>query len=301
MNCTILLHSTTGNTRLVTKYAAARLEKRGVTVRIHDIVRHPEMPDLSDCDLLGVSCPTMYFRGTLAMEYFLDRLPAASPAPKPAFLLATASGQTGAHFPIQAEQLRPNGWVTMGARFVPCVDNWPIARTLTRPARPFLALGALANRWLPPLSELLGFLWPELGDPEKVHREQVKVFVDEMVRRASSGTPLDSFRPLGMTVQTPILGKIGRMMTADKMASSTRVRIVPKACSRCGVCVNVCPVGCIWRDDADDVPQVGTGCTGCWACFNHCPEGAISGLAAPRGSGRYPGPSREMRSLFHTK
>ena len=47
MRITILLHSTTGNTRLVTRYAARRLEAAGHDVTVHDIVkRRGEEPAL---------------------------------------------------------------------------------------------------------------------------------------------------------------------------------------------------------------------------------------------------------------
>jgi len=64
----ILVHSTTGNTRLVARHAAGRLEAAGWEVTRHDIVKRPEPPPIHDVDLLGVASPTMYFRTTIAIQ-----------------------------------------------------------------------------------------------------------------------------------------------------------------------------------------------------------------------------------------
>ena len=299
MNCTILLHSTTGNTRVVTRFAAARIEAKGHRCTIHDVARHPEPPSLDDVDLLGVSCPTMYFRPTLAMERAVDRLPAAAGgALRPAFLLATASGETGAHFPLLAEQLRGKGWWTLGARFVPCVNNWPPQRTLTglvAPARPLAEI--LVARW-EQLGARLSFLWPDVGETEARFRGDVAAFVDEMLRRAGSDASPETFAPTGLRVGSKLTSLLGRRITPDKMRWATSISICAERCTACGVCVAVCPVGCLSREEDDDVPRVGDDCTGCWACHNHCPEGAISGLVSPHGAGRYAGPSRKLRDLF---
>ena len=297
MRCLILLHSTTGNTAVVTRFAADRIRAAGHECTVHDIVRHPEVPALDDVDLLGVACPTMYFRPTIAMEIFIDRLPATTPA-RPAFLLATASGETGAHFPLLAERLRPKGWLTLGARFVPCVDNWPPHRVATGLARPLRALAAILYRYVPPLHTGLQFLWPELGEPETRHRDQITAFIAEMLARAAAPGGPAHFAPTGLGIGGLWPSRFGRWMTRDKMCAATRPRIDARLCSSCGTCVAVCPVGCISRAAEDAVPNVGSGCTGCWACYNHCPDGAISGLGCPRGAGRYAGPSPAMRELF---
>lgn len=47
--------------------------------------------------------------------------------------------------------------------------------------------------------------------------------------------------------------------------------VTSSACSQCGVCADLCPMGAIDRDDPSKVP--GT-CIKCGACVKSCPEGA---------------------------
>ena len=43
------------------------------------------------------------------------------------------------------------------------------------------------------------------------------------------------------------------------------------ACTKCGICVKLCPMGII---DADDPAKVADGCLQCNACVKGCPQGA---------------------------
>jgi ferredoxin/flavodoxin len=59
----------------------------------------------------------------------------------------------------------------------------------------------------------------------------------------------------------------------DQAALAQAVRIEPGRCSRCGLCVELCPVANLqWMDDRI-VPQ--KRCTLCYRCVNHCPMQAI--------------------------
>lgn len=298
MKCIIFLHSTTGNTRLVARFAARRLEQAGHVCTVHNIVRAPEPPDMDDVDLIGVACPTMYFRGTMAMEQFISRLPVPG-GPRPAFLLATAGGDPGSHFVIQARQLRHLDWIVLGARFVPFADNWPPHRALFERiplARP------VATTLHQLLSGLLGksltFLWPDLQEPEPRHREELARFIDDVARRAATGEVDTAPAPGELFVKSALTGALGRIMTVKQMRRVTAIRVSADRCSACGICVEVCPVGCLSRAGDDAVPAAGAGCTGCWACYNHCPDGAISGWTVKKGLGRYHGPSSASRELF---
>ena len=297
MKTTIFLHSTTGNTRVVTRFAAAQLRAAGHDCHIHDIVKHPEPPPLDDLDLIGIAAPTMYFRATFAMERFVGRMrPPAKP--KPAFLLATAAGEPGAQFSVLAELLAPKDIVTLGAHWVMAPSNWPphlIAVKLVGPATPLIA--AIVRR-VPASKWVLGTLWPQACEPQPKDRETLRVFLADIIRQAATGDLAGAPSPKSLLRSLPGADAMGRLSTPEMAAKATRPRIHHKRCTACGVCVCLCPVGCISRDHDDEVPRVGANCTGCWACYNHCPEGAISGWMSPRGLGRYPGPSRAARELF---
>jgi len=298
MKTIIFLHSTTGNTRLVTRFAAAQVRALGHDCSIVDITRHPDPPPLDDVDLIGLACPTMYWRPTVVMERFVARLPTAVPGPKPAFQLATASGDPGSHFALAAEQLAHKDWITLRAYFVPMVNNWPSHRALSEriPFAAPLAEGLTAQR--PHLRPSLGWLWPDVGEPVSRHREGLVTFLEDVILMADAMDLSAAKPPAQLWRGHRWMAAAGRLMTVDQMRQATNVRVDASRCTRCGTCVSVCPVGCMTRETDDDVPHVGADCTGCWTCFNHCVDGAISGMGAPHGAGRYAGPSPRSRALF---
>jgi ferredoxin len=301
MKSIIFLHSTTGNTRLVTRFAAAQLRRLGHECSIVDITRHPEPPPLDDVDLIGLACPSMYWRPTVVMERFVARLPVAMPGPKPAFQLATASGDPGSHFALAAEQLAYKGWITLRAYFVPMVNNWPSHRALSEriPFAAPLAEGITGGR--PDLRPSLGWLWPDVGEPVSRHRDGLVAFLEDVARRAEARDFSAAKPPNRLWQGRRWMALTGRLMTVEQMRLATNIRVDASRCTRCGTCVQVCPVDCMTRAGEDEVPQVGANCTGCWACFNHCADGALSGMGAPNGAGRYAGPSPQARALFRPK
>jgi ferredoxin len=299
MHCTLLLHSTTGNTRLVARHAAAHLERTGHTCVVHDIVRQPEPPSLEQTELLIVAAPTMYFRVTKAMEQFVARLPRPPGGPRPALLLATAAGEPGAHFELLARQLQERGWVTLGARWLMMPTNWPPHRHLARLASLAEPLAALVARVLPASRILLAVSWPDLGLPSDDAPERLARWLDRMVDLVAAAPPTAA-DPAALHRGLPGMALLGRKMTVEMMRKGTDPRVIAERCARCGTCVAVCPSGCITRADAQAVPRVGEGCTGCWACFNHCPEGAIDAWLVPPGTSQYRAPDRALRRLFRS-
>lgn len=302
MNCTILLHSATGNTRLVARFAVRRLTEAGHKCVLHDVVRDPEPPDFSDVDLLGVASPTNYFGQSRVMAQFLDRMSPAPDAPRLAFLLGTCSGEPGAHFVTQAEQLQRLGWLTLGARAVSFSDSWPPHRAITKPLSFTASIGQLLGAKLSPLRMLLSIPYPDVSQPNHRTVSRLGQFIDRVSRRAAvrdlltaqSAEELAAERPPGMV-------RLGRAVTLEWIRRCTDIRIDAQRCSRCGNCVDLCPSGCLTRDSDDAVPRVGTNCVGCWACYQHCPEDAISGWHAPAGKGRYNGPSPSIVETFNSK
>jgi ferredoxin len=296
MKILLLVHSSTGNTRLVARFAARHLERQG-----HDVLfagKGPEPPpDPRGFDLVGVASPTMYFRPMLAVESWLERLPDRPDEHRPAFLLATCAGEPGAHFELQARQLARKGLRTVDAHWVPMPSNWPPHRVLSRHLEPALPLGRLLSTGpLRPLRVGWGFLWTELTEPDARDRAELEAFLDRLpkhCRTAADTAPDRLYQPW-----LPGTGYVGRTIGPREMRKATQVRIDSAACRRCGACVRACPSGCLGKPEADRPPVVGDGCTGCWACYNRCPHGALAGWATPAGTGRYRGPSPATRALF---
>lgn len=302
MKCTILLHSATGNTRLVARFAARRLTEAGHRCVLHDVASDPEPPDCGDVDLLGVASPTNYFGQSRVMEQFLDRLPPVEDGPRMAFLLGTCSGEPGAHFVTQAEHLGRLGWTTLGARAVNFPDSWPPHRAITKPLSFTASIGKALGAKVSPLRMLLSLPYPDIAQPSHRTVSRLGRFIDRVARQAAVRDHLAAVSPQELAQDRPPgMVRLGRAVTLEWIRRCTDIRIDTHRCSRCGNCVALCPPGCLTRDDDQAIPQVSDTCVGCWACYQHCPEDAISGWHAPAGKGRYGGPSHAIIETFNAK
>ena len=307
MRFKILLHSTTGNTRLIARHTLYYAESKGHHCEIVDLVRHPEPPDLAEVDCLVVACPTMYFRPTFAMEGYLTRIPNLPPGEKkPAFLLATCGGEPGAQFAIEAEILAHKGYVTLGAHWVLAPPNWPTHLQYlehlqwTRPLGRMLHQIAQKTPYELEIRTVLGFLWPEAAESNHQDCQKLEAFLERMLQQASSGDLSQAPTPGKLHHGIPSTQTLGRITTLENLSSNLHLKIEPSRCSNCGTCVRLCPVGVIRQPHEEAPPVIGEGCTICWACFNNCPDGAISASGTTAGKGQYKGPSSNMRQVFRT-
>ncbi len=73
------------------------------------------------------------------------------------------------------------------------------------------------------------------------------------------------------------LGLCGRI-------SLYRIQIATNKCSRCGICVNTCPVGALNRESSGEVRFEAERCVLCMNCIDACPEEAIRYGRKPRAS-----------------
>jgi ferredoxin len=299
MNILVLLHSTTGNTRLVARYAVARMRSAGHAVTLHDIVARPSPPELTGVDLVAVVCPTMYFRPTIAMERFVARMPSAPGRRLPALLLCTCGGMPGAHFSLLAEWLRHKDLVTLGAHSVIAPSNWPPHVWAAKPLRPAEGLGRLASRAARGLRPLWALFWPDASaETDEEDRAELDTWLDGLLARAATGRLDDAPEPRTLNSRLPFTPLTGRFFPEDAPDLIVGLRIDPERCSRCGTCLHACPSGTLTRATQEDAPTVGRWCTGCFACYNRCSTGAISAYGAPGGEAQYPGPSDAMKAVF---
>ena len=307
MRCLILMHSSTGNTRVVTQYARRFLQARGVQCELHMVGRHPGPVDLTGVDLLGVAFPVMYFHPTLAMKAAVAAMENLRPG-LPAFVLSTAAGDPGAALHVMVEQLEERGCLCLEAHWVLCPSNYPIHRgpldalERTPVVRRLHGLSRAAmrrvwRRW-PSLRPVMALAYKDAMIPVELDRRWLDEFLDTVLARqrdAEAGRPVP--RPdLERHTHGPLIWS-GRMTPPEKVAGMIGLSVAPERCTACGLCTSVCPADCVLPDD-HGVPRFGAGCTGCYACYNACEEGAISAVGTPHGVGRYPGPPSRMRELF---
>lgn len=297
MRIVILLHSTTGNTRVVARFAAERLRRLGHEVEVVDVVKTGAAPDLRGVDLLGVASPTMYFRPTWTMERALARMENAERR-TPAFLVNTCGGMPGGQFALLAELLAHKGYVVLGAHWILAPSNWPPhvdAMRALAVTEPLARAARLAPRSLRPL---WAALWESAGMPDSRDRQELEDFLATVASRAAAGRLEDAPTPSELHHPIPTTDLVGRVIPREFPDAVLRFRIDPARCSRCGTCVAVCSDRIITREAEDQVPRIGSGCTGCYGCFNHCPDGAISDALTRPGRGQYSGPPRAFRDLF---
>lgn len=298
MKIVIALHSTTGNTRIVTRFAASHLRSRGHECEVIDVVKNPEPPDLTGVDLLGLAGPTMYLRPTFTLERYASRIPNAGDEAVPAFLLNSCGGMPGAYFAMLSELLGYKGYVTLGGYWVLAPSNWPPhvvtmkKIVATEPLSVVAAVTPRKYRWVPAL------FWEKMCHPDEQDRDDLVTFLDDILHRAQSPVLEEAPLPSQLHEAIPLTITLGRIIPREFPDRLLRFHIDRSRCTACGTCVNVCSEGIIVRGGEDEVPTVTGGCSGCYACFNRCPEGALSDSLTQPGVGQYKAPPRTMRELF---
>lgn len=295
----VLVHSSTGNTALLAELAQRHLEHNGHKVSRQNIQTHPDLTTL-EFDVLVVASPTMYFRGSFAMERFLRRMQ-ASPSERPAILLATAAGETGAHFPIQGELLGRKGYFVVGAHWVISPSNYPLQRAAVALGQPLVdrgkGLADLLKARVRQVRLLTSTFFDDHGEPDLDDLREVASFLDGVLASLPRASRDLAVHPSKLRSNRWGTVTLGRLLTQERV-SHIGLRVDGDRCVACGMCASVCPVEAVVLEKGAMKPVFGSGCTGCYACFNHCPSGAISVTGAPRGLGRYRGPSRAMRERY---
>lgn len=253
MKVLVLFESCTGNTELAAEVVRRTLEGEGHTCSVRRF-RDTGPGDLDGHDLYCFSTPIQSFAPLAPVYDYLKSMPRLEG--RPAFILTTGAGWAGVGHRMIARRLRKRGMAVLGARLMPCPDNWPISRAI--------------DRWF----------YDRVTFPRRSSLKKTRAFVREMVNKA--------YRHLdGIQVKqaphilwpTPTL-PFGLFAARGGLSRGFGTRTVDgDLCTRCGICVDACPVGAV---TLQDLPVFDDSCVGCWACFNNCPESAIlSSLCKP--------------------
>jgi NAD-dependent dihydropyrimidine dehydrogenase PreA subunit/flavodoxin len=246
MNLLILYESCTGNTALGAEIIRRTLEKEGHRCTMQRF-RDSEPGELEGYDLYCFATPIQSFAPLTTVYRFLRNMPKLKG--RPAFIFTTGAGWPGVAHRMIAGLLRRRGLAVLGAHMMACPDNWPIGRRLDR------------------------FLYDHVSFPRKKSIKKTQAFAHEMVGKAYLYRDgIEIKQAPHFLWPTPTL-PMGFFAVRGVLARSFGKRTVDaEACTRCGICMETCPVGAV---RLPDLPVFEDTCIGCWACFNNCPTHAI--------------------------
>ena len=261
MRGVICYYSASGNTRLASRYVAARLDMECDLVDVSSSAT----TDLSAYDFVGFAAPTDFGGMPQRFETFLAELPQQSG--KPAFVFNSYGLMSGRTLADLAEQASARGLRVLAGHSLRMPENYPPMRAIRLP---------FDNR------------------PNAKDVRRLDAFIAEL-RRALEALGRGA-APDAHPVRLGLLGGLrsakARTTARDDMGEKF---VDAQLCTECGTCVRKCPYGAIVLDPMPVVDM--SACHGCWRCFNQCPEHAIY-TARFRGGPFYARPSEHARQAL---
>jgi len=228
--------SGTGNTWLACQALSETLRSRGVRVTMHRLESTPAPQDLADDTVLGLAFPTACFSTYPLVWRFLEALPPGNG--REAVALATMAGASGGMFGPIGRFLRSRGYHPVAARTFRMPSNY-------------------ANRTTP--------LETNTGIVDRM-RQDVAAFAEDLVGGRAQW-------PRGYPLWSTLLTRLARSPHPWRFFKNVfPLAVDPARCTRCGLCAELCPVGCIRMEDG---PVWADSCESCQRCVGYCPERAI--------------------------
>jgi ferredoxin len=247
MTISILYFSGTGNSAWVATQLAARLQDFGETAELR-CVEDGHREDISpDPDgMLGMVFPVHSSRPPSVFEEAMDSLPEADGTA--VFAVTTAGFAAGDTAWFAVKRLESSGY------------------------RPFLWTNVIMgnNLHLPALSPL------PVTPPDTMQSRRIEAVkqVNDIARRIHGGEPLR----VGHGVGGRVLGTFQRALAGTLEGLTFSGFYTDATCTRCGWCVQHCPVGNIGMGDYG--PVFWDRCIICMRCYSFCPTEAIQ--ASPK-------------------
>lgn len=238
----IFWYSGTGNSFVVAEKIANTFATAGVETNIVQI-NSTLHPEIAPGELIGLVFPVAA-AGTYPFIWeFFNRLPRANNLVFMADTLGSYSG--GIKGPL-AKVLRQKGYQPYGAIEIKMPTNFPPGREITENSLKLIAPGL-----------------------EKA-KEFAKTLLDGTARWSD------------IPVWSAMLGAVCRLTSPWKLMRKVfKLRIDPDKCTKCGLCVQLCPV-INFHQENGGIPMIKNLCQSCMRCIAFCPVGAITTKAGKR-------------------
>jgi len=242
--CLIAYFSQGGTTAQVAESIAAGLRTAEYQVDLFNM-KDGRPPDVAGYDLLGIGSPVYVYRPPFSVMDYVNSLPMLNGLPAFVFVLhGTYRGDAGTVMrrALSRKGAREVGYFhSLGADYF-----WG-----------YLSVGHLFSPNRPTAQEL----------------DEAKVFGREVAARAAGGPyarPEDDRPPAA-------IHRLERFLMSRSLGNQVYSRLFTvkkKECTRCGLCVKLCPAKNI-TEGKDKYPVFGRNCLQCFTCEMKCPKDAV--------------------------
>lgn len=222
----------TGNTLLAAREVQRTLSQRGLQCALHRIEK-TDPAQVDPARTLGLGFPIAGFTTYPLVWRFIERLPRSPGAP--AFAFATMGGMAFAAMGPLGRILAAKGYRLAGATQISMPAN----------------------------------LWCKRYDPDKTRKRTEKGLAHARRFAANLADGKARWRTF------PLLGRLLHpLLTSKRMWSSAPdyVRIDREKCTKCALCVELCPAGAI---ELNQEVVLNGKCQWCLRCVSYCPEKAL--------------------------
>lgn len=231
--------SGTGNTLLIVKKMRDVFEKKGIQVNLRRI----EGSDTNDVDpehTIGLGFPVAELSTYRLVWDFVKALPEVHGTP--IFMVDTLGGISGGIVGPMQKIVKKKGYYPLGAK------------EITMPPNIF-------------------YIQNDKACQKKVERGLLKAeeYALDIIKGRSKWGRVPTLSDIVFCISRAGL----RLTKSDLNQKLLHLKINKDKCSKCGICVKLCPVGNITMTE-EGYPEHGSNCEYCLRCTSFCPQKAIS-------------------------